>query len=85
MSLSQGSGDPEQWRVLLHQETQNLREELRREMREQLGEQPNLEQLLSGNLGQARVPPELLRNSGRKTCLTEGKRDDQKRNQTQIQ
>ncbi|CAK8993854.1 unnamed protein product [Durusdinium trenchii] len=62
MSLSQGSGDPEQWRVLLHQETQNLREELRREMREQLGEQPNLEQLLSGNLGQARVPPELLRS-----------------------
>lgn len=56
--------DLEQWRSMLREETQSLRQQLREEMQEQLSglEQPSLERLLSGNL---RMPPELMRNRNR--------------------
>lgn len=58
--------DLEHLRVLLKEETQQLRQELRRDtseirQNEQI-EQPTLERLLSGNMGQVgQMPPELIR------------------------
>ena len=71
MVSREGSGDLEQWRVILKQETQHLRDELLQEMRQFSSEhlqQPDLGRLLSGNVGQVRVPPELVRNLGCDRC-----------------
>jgi hypothetical protein len=58
--------DLEHLRVLLKEETQQLRQELRRDISEirqnEQIEQPTLERLLSGNMGQVgQMPPELIR------------------------
>ena len=58
--------DLEHLRVLLTEETQQLRQELRRDISEirqnEQIEQPTLERLLSGTMGQVgQMPPELIR------------------------
>ena len=62
-AMASTSSDLDHFRVIVKEETQQLREELRRDISEIRNEQPTLERLLSGNMGQVGqvMPPELIR------------------------